>query len=101
MMLLFSVIDVYRADLSEAAMEIQRIIAEYVNSLTIGKSDIIDKFLADHNHTDTGVHKPRVIKAAMIKFGNGDVNDARIPAGQSATIGMGLNGQTPAFDGGI
>jgi hypothetical protein len=49
-------------------------------------TDIVGKFLADH--TETGVHKPNVIKAAMIKFGNGegDVNGAGIPAGQSVAI---------------
>jgi uncharacterized phage protein gp47/JayE len=43
----FSVIvDVYRADLTEAEAEIQRIIAEYVNSLTIGKPVIKSQILA-------------------------------------------------------
>jgi uncharacterized phage protein gp47/JayE len=40
------IVDVYRADLAESEAEIKRIIAEYVNSLTIGKAVIKSKILA-------------------------------------------------------
>jgi len=41
-----AIVDVYRADLAEADAEIKRIIAEYVNSLTIGKAVIKSQILA-------------------------------------------------------
>jgi len=40
------IVNVYRADLAEATAEIQRIIAEYVNSLTIGKAVVKSQILA-------------------------------------------------------
>jgi uncharacterized phage protein gp47/JayE len=40
------IVDVYRANLTEAVAEIQRLIADYVNSLTIGKAVIKSQVLA-------------------------------------------------------
>ena len=40
------IVDVYRADLAEAKAEIQRLIADYVNSLTIGKPVVKSQILA-------------------------------------------------------
>jgi uncharacterized phage protein gp47/JayE len=39
-------VDVYRADLGAADLEIRSVIAEYVNSLTIGKSVVISEIIA-------------------------------------------------------
>jgi uncharacterized phage protein gp47/JayE len=77
------IVYVYRADLSEAMAEIQGIVAEYVNSLTIGKPVILAQVLARITKL-TYVRDVKIISP----FENIDLGPDQIPRFNSAGIDL-------------